>query len=128
MHPRSWPLKAETFSAQVREWSLITGRGGGYTTGGGGGGQVEVLPLQKGGGGCRASFSHAEGGGGHPGGHTLFLGSFNMGARIFSHTHGGRGAKSFILRFSHVVASLPVINDKSLKTFRKKRSCAAIKL
>ena len=31
----------------IREWSLITGRGGGYKTGGGG--AREVLPLRKGG-------------------------------------------------------------------------------
>ena len=42
----------------VRDWSLITGRGGGYKTGGGG--AREVLPLRKGGGG--KSLSHAEGG------------------------------------------------------------------
>ena len=42
----------------IREWSLITGRGGGYKTGGG---AREVLPLKKGGGGGK-SFSHAEGG------------------------------------------------------------------
>ena len=30
-----------------RDWSLITGRGGGYKTGGGG--ACEVLPLRKGG-------------------------------------------------------------------------------
>ena len=41
----------------IRDWSLITGRGG-YKTGGGG--AREVLPLRKGGGG--KSFSHAEGG------------------------------------------------------------------
>ena len=45
---------------QLRDWSLITGRGGSYKTGGGG--ACEVLPLQKGGGGI--FFSHAEGGGG----------------------------------------------------------------
>ena len=38
----------------VRDWSLITGRGG-YKTGGG---ACEVLSLRKGGGG--KSFSHAE--------------------------------------------------------------------
>ena len=43
-----------------RDWSLITGRGGGYKTGGAGGAR-EVLPLRKGGGGGK-SFSHAEGG------------------------------------------------------------------
>ena len=48
---------------QVRDWSLITGRGGGYRTGGGGhvkfypyekGGEAEkVLAILKGGGGAR---------------------------------------------------------------------------
>ena len=42
----------------LRDWSLITGRGG-YKTGGG---ACEVLPLGKGG-GAEKSFSHAEGGG-----------------------------------------------------------------
>ena len=47
---------------RFREWSLITGRGGGgYKTGGGG--AREVLHLRKRGGG-RKSFSHSEGGGG----------------------------------------------------------------
>ena len=39
------------------------GRGGGYKTVGGG--AIEVLPLQKGGGGDRKGFSPADGGGGH---------------------------------------------------------------
>ena len=43
----------------IREWSLVTGRGGGYKMGGG---ACEVLPLQKGGGGVGKSFSHAAGG------------------------------------------------------------------
>ena len=42
---------------EIRDWSLITGRGGGYKTGGG---AREVLPLRKG--GAEKSFSHAEGG------------------------------------------------------------------
>ena len=42
---------------QVRDWSLITGRGGATKREGG---ACEVLPLRKGGGG--KSFSHAEGG------------------------------------------------------------------
>ena len=50
----------------LRDWSLITGRGGGYKTGGG---AREVLPLRKGGGGGN-SFSHSEGG------HKTFRGSF----------------------------------------------------
>ena len=33
----------------VRDWSLITGRGGGYKTGGGGG-HVKFYPYKKGGG------------------------------------------------------------------------------
>ena len=41
----------------IREWSLITGRGGLQN---GRGGAREVLPLRKGGGG--KSFSHSEGG------------------------------------------------------------------
>ena len=47
----SWPFLG------LRDWSLITGRGG-YKTGQG---PREVLPLQNRGGG-RTSFSHAEGG------------------------------------------------------------------
>ena len=53
----------------VRDWSLITGRGGGLKQEGGGG--SEVVPLQKGGGGGK-SFSHAEGG------HNKFWCSFYM--------------------------------------------------
>ena len=49
----------EASCLKLREWSLITGRGG-YKTGGGG--AREVLPLRKGGGGGK-SFSHSEGGG-----------------------------------------------------------------
>ena len=41
----------------IRDWSLITGRGGYKREGG----AREVLPLPKGGGGT-TSFSHAEGG------------------------------------------------------------------
>ena len=46
----------------LRDWSVITGRGGGLQNGSGRGAH-EVVPLRKGGGG-RESFSHAEGGGG----------------------------------------------------------------
>ena len=42
----------------VRDWSLITGRGGLQN---GRGGARQVLPLRKGGGGGK-SFRHAEGG------------------------------------------------------------------
>ena len=38
-----WPLWI------IKDWSLITRRGGYKTGGGGGGGASEVLPLQKGG-------------------------------------------------------------------------------
>ena len=51
------PLRSS--GVNPRDWSLITGRGGGYKTGGRG--AREVLPLRKGGGGGK-SFSHAEGG------------------------------------------------------------------
>ena len=44
---------------KVRDWSLITGRGGGYKTGGGG--HMKFYPYEKGGGG-RKSLNHAEGG------------------------------------------------------------------
>ena len=43
----------------LRDWSLITGRGGGYKTGGGGG-KSSFTPTKRGGGG--KGFSHAEGG------------------------------------------------------------------
>ena len=40
------------FSTKLREWSLITGRGGGYKKGGGGykkaGGQLKFYPYKKG--------------------------------------------------------------------------------
>ena len=42
-------MKTTANSSDLRDWSLITGRGGGgYKTGGG---TREVLPLRKGGGG-----------------------------------------------------------------------------
>ena len=46
----------------LRDWSLITGRGGGATKTGGGGGMCNFTPICKGGGG-RNNFSHAKGGG-----------------------------------------------------------------
>ena len=75
----------------VREWSLITGRGGGYKTGGGG--AREVLPLRKGGGAEKVLA-------------ILFWGSFYVIAGSFSHIVGGGvkfplfkrgGTKSFTL-------------------------------
>ena len=50
--PSIWEWHRFTFST-IRDWSLITGRGGGggLQNGRGGGGSREVLPLQKGGGG-----------------------------------------------------------------------------
>ena len=47
-----------TVSSMLRDWSLITGGGGGYKTGGGG--HVKFYPYEKGGG---KSFSRSEGGG-----------------------------------------------------------------
>ena len=44
----------------IRDWSLITGRGGGGLQHGRGG-AVKIYPYEKGGGGG-GSFSHAEGG------------------------------------------------------------------
>ena len=47
----------------IMDWSLITGRGGGYKMRGrGGGGHAKFTPPKRGGG--RKSFTHAEGGGG----------------------------------------------------------------
>ena len=51
----------------LRDWSLITGRGGGLQNGRGG--TLRFTPTKRGGGG--KSFSHAEGGG-----HNKFWGSF----------------------------------------------------
>ena len=45
----------------LREWSLITGRGGGLQNDRGGGGQVKFDPYKKGG---RKSVSHWKRGGG----------------------------------------------------------------
>ena len=59
----------------LRDWSLVTVRGGGglqnLDGGGGGGVACEVYPYEKGGGGI---FSHAEGG------HNKFWGSFYVAA------------------------------------------------
>ena len=52
----------------LRDWSLITERGGHKT---GGGGQTTVSPMKR---GVRKSFSHAEGW------HTMFWGRFYMEA------------------------------------------------
>ena len=46
-----------------RDWSLITGRGGGATKREGGGGACEVIPLQKGGGADKV-LAMLKGGGG----------------------------------------------------------------
>ena len=48
-------------SGMLRDWSLITGRGGGLQNGGGGW-HVKFYPYKRGGGG--KSFSHPDGGGG----------------------------------------------------------------
>ena len=51
----------------IRDWSLITGRGGGELQNGRGGGTLSFTPTKRRDG---QSFSHAEGG------HTKFWGSF----------------------------------------------------
>ena len=88
----------------IRDWSLITGRGGGYKTGGG---AREVLRLRKGGGGKR--FSHAEGGGGRE-----KFPRFKRGVREVLPCLEG-GAKSIgPAIFPFCRPPLPVINDQSL--------------
>ena len=68
----------------IRDWSLITGRGGGgYKTGGG---AREVLPLWKG--GAEKVLAMLNGRGGHKKG----WGSFYAVAWSFSHIVGGGGA------------------------------------
>ena len=80
----------------LRDWSLITGRGG-YTTGGG---AREVLPLRKRGPQKVLAMLIMKGG------HKMFWGSFYAVALGFSHIVGGcekfplfetGGAKSFTL-------------------------------
>ena len=56
----------------IKDWSLITGRGGGTKREGG---PVKFYSYEKGGG--RKCLSHAEGGGG---GHNKFWGSFRTRA------------------------------------------------
>ena len=63
----TWLENGDLTPYPLRDWSLITGRGGGLQNGRGV--AHEVLPLRKGEGG--KSFSHAEGGG-----HKKFWGSF----------------------------------------------------
>ena len=52
----------------IRDWSLITGRGGGYKTGGGG--HMKFYPYKKGGGAGKV-LARLKGGG-----HKKFWGSF----------------------------------------------------
>ena len=56
--PRAGGRTLKDYWQVLRDWSLITGRGGGYKTGGGG--ACEVYLYEKGEG--RKTFSHAEGG------------------------------------------------------------------
>ena len=65
--PNIWEWHRFTFST-IRDWSLITGRGGGLQNGRGG--AREVLPLQKGG-GAEKVLAMLKGGG-----HKKFWGSF----------------------------------------------------
>ena len=51
----------------ARDWSLITGRGGGYQTGEGGGGHVKFYPYEKGGGAEKVLAMLKEGGGAQQG-------------------------------------------------------------
>ena len=47
----AWGVARAERVVGVSDWSLITGRGGGYKTGvGGGGGHVKFCPYEKGGG------------------------------------------------------------------------------
>ena len=52
-------MKLEKVRLTLRDWSLITGRGG--LQNGRGGGHMKFYPYEKG--GRKQSFSHAEGGG-----------------------------------------------------------------
>ena len=68
----------------LRDWSLITGRGGCKT----GGRTSQVLPLQKGGGGGKR-FSHAQGGGGT----TSFEVVLTQELEVLATVTGGGGAQ-----------------------------------
>ena len=86
---------------EIRDWSLITGRVGGYKTGVGGGAH-EVLPLRKG--GAENVLAMLKGG------HKKFYPVLRGG--------GGDGAKSFgptNFPFCSPPPPLPVINDQSLR-------------
>ena len=95
-----------------KDWSLITGRGGGYKTGGGGGGGTWTLTPTKRGGGGGKGLSHAEGG------HKKFWGSFYAVAWSFSHIVGG-GAKSVhSLKGGGARKVLPCLEGWGRKKFR----------
>ena len=68
----------------IRDWSLITGRGGGYKTGGGRG-RLSFTPAKRGGG---ESFSHA-------GGTTSFGVVFMRYLEVLAILMGGGGCKKF---------------------------------
>ena len=61
--------KVTKTSLNIRDWSLITGRGG--LQNGRGGAHMKFYPYEKGG-GAEKGLSHAEGG------HKQFWGSFNV--------------------------------------------------
>ena len=104
---------------KIRNWSLITGRGGGLQNRRGGG-TSSFTPTKRGDG---KSFSHAEGG------YKKFWGSFYVGGarKVSTLLKGGRkkfypvlrgGAQSFgPAIFPFCSSPLPVINDQSLSIF-----------
>ena len=83
-----WPARIKAITccgmsqhsvSTVRDWSLITGRGG-LQNWWGGGGHVKFYPDKKGGGEVLAMLK---------GGHKMFWGSFYAVAWSFSHIVGG---------------------------------------
>ena len=84
------PLIVIIRSWVIRDWSLITGKGGGVQNGRGGG-SCEVLPLEKGGGGGKG-FSYDERGGGTTSFGVVFTWELEVLAIVM-----GEGDKMFLL-------------------------------